>query len=259
MTLAELLWLTFLAALVTDLATGLGAVPFFFVKSISKRLKAAFTGAAAGMMTAASISQLLGESLARAPGTAIWQVAAGLLFGTALFRYATSWLHKNEDFDVLGLREAGGSGALLIVAAMTLHSLPEGVAMGVSFGAGGPEGDLAFGWSIAAALAVHNIPEGVAITVALMGRGVRPLACMWWAILSSVPQPIGAVPAAGAVWLFEPLLPAGLGFAAGAMMFLVVSDLIPEANEECGPELTATSFGVGLVLMIILGRMVGIA
>ncbi len=259
MTFAELLWITFLAALATDLATGLGALPFFFVKNISPRLQATFTAAAAGMMTAASLSQLVGEGLVRAPGWGVVQVSAGLLTGTFFFRAAKNWLHRHENFDILGLRESGGTSALLIVAAMTLHSLPEGIAIGVSFGAGGTDGSLAFGWSVAAALALHNIPEGVAITVALMGRGVSPLVCMGWAILSSVPQPLGAVPAASAVWIFEPALPAGLGFAAGAMMFLVVEDLLPEATKRCGSSLAATAFGIGLVIMILLGRVVGIA
>lgn len=259
MTLTELLLLTFLAALVTDLATGLGAVPFFFVRTLSDRFKGAFTAAAAGMMTAASVFQLLGEAAHLAPGWGIWEVAVGVLLGACAFMYASDWLRANDSFDVGGLRRAGGATAILIVAALTIHSLPEGIAIGVAFGATPETGEAAFGMSVALALAVHNIPEGVAITVALRGQGVSTLRCMGWAVVSSIPQPVGAVPSAWAVWLFEPLLPAGLGFAAGAMMYLVVDELMEEAYADAGHGLVAVSFVSGLVLMVVLGRVVGLS
>ncbi len=259
MELQQLLLITFVAALVTDLATGLGAVPFFFVRTLSARIKGAFTAAAAGMMTTASVLQLLGEGLERVSNVGTWEVAVGVMVGACGFMWASGWIREKEDFDVGGLRAAGGTSALLIVAALTLHSLPEGVAIGVAYGATPATGDTAFGLSVALALAVHNIPEGVAITVALRGQGVSTLRCMFWAVVSSIPQPLGAVPAAWLVWLFEPLLPAGMGFAAGAMMYLVVDELLEEAYEESGHALVAFSFICGLVAMMILGRAVGIS
>lgn len=259
MGLQRLLLVTFVAALVTDLATGLGAVPFFFVRDLSARLKGAFTAGAAGMMTSASVLQLLGEADRLVRGWAIWQVAAGVIVGAFGFMAASNWIRSNEEFDIGGLRKVGGAAAVLIVAALTIHSFPEGVAIGVAYGATPATGDTAFGLSVALALAVHNIPEGTAIALALRGRGVSTLACVGWAVVSSIPQPVAAVPAAWMVWLFKPLLPAGLGFAAGAMMYLVVDELLEEAYEDAGHALVALSFIVGLVVMMLLGRAVGIS
>jgi len=254
MELYELLITTFVAALLTDLATGLGAVPFFFVRDLSAKLEGAFTAAAGGMMIAASLIQLVGEALDRAPGHRAWEVALGITLGAAFFGAATRWLHTNEDFDFLGLRKKGGSAALLIVVAMTLHSLPEGIAVGVGYGSS----DTKLGFAVALAIAIHNIPEGVAITLALRPKGVSTLGCMGFAILTSVPQVIGAVPAAWAVWIFEPMLPAGMGFAAGAMTYLVVAELLPEATDRAGKHLTPLAFIVGIVLMMLMGVAVGL-
>lgn len=252
MDLATLLLVTFVAALVTDLATGLGALPFFVVPRISEKFNGILLGAAAGMMSVASLYQLLGEGMARAPGWQIWQVALGLGLGAVFFYLATHWL-EDDRFDIGNLRETGGAGALLIVAAMTLHSMPEGVAIGVAYGSG--EAD--FGLNIAAALAVHNIPEGVAITAALRGKGASTWACLGWAIFSSLPQPIFAPPAAWLVWISEPLLPAGLGFAVGAMMFLVTYELVPEAAKKAGKSRSSIAFAGGTILMLVLVWAVG--
>jgi zinc transporter ZupT len=250
--LSTLLLITFIAAAVTDLATGLGAVPFFFVPRLSERFNGALLAGAAGMMTTASVLQLLGEATDRASGIAVWEVAAGMAVGALFFIFTTRLVRHSDDFDIGKLRETGGLTALLIVAAMTIHSLPEGIAIGVGYGTAGESGNTTFGLTVAAALAVHNIPEGVAITAALRAKGASTLACMGWAIVSSIPQPIAAVPAAWAVWLFQPLLPAGLGFAAGAMMYLVVDNLLPEAQEKAGPRACALSFLAGLTVMVLL-------
>lgn len=257
MDLPTLLLITFVAAAITDLATGLGAVPFFFVPRLSDRLNGILLAAAAGMMTTASVLQLMGEAIDRAGGWDVWQVAVGLLLGGTFFMFATHWVRNNEEFDIARLRETGGAVALLIVAAMTIHSLPEGVAIGVAYGTAGADGDTTFGLTIATALAVHNVPEGVAIAAALRGKGATTWACIGWAIFSSIPQPLAAVPAAWAVWLFEPLLPAGLGFAAGAMMYLVVAELVPEAQEKASDQLCAASFLAGLVGMLLMVEAVG--
>ena len=257
MALPELLLLTFLVALATDLATGLGVVPFFFIPRIDKRFQGILTAMAAGMMTSASLVLLVGEGLAHAPGMrGAAEVAIGMLAGVAFFGLATRWVRRHETFDIAGLRKAGGSTALLIVAAMTIHSLPEGIAIGVSFGSASTTGDTAFGWVMGIAIAIHNVPEGTAIAVALMARGISAWRCVGWAIFSSLPQPIAAVPAAWAMWLFEPVLPSGMGFAAGAMMYLVFADLIPESHERAGSGRAAAGFFVGLVLMLVLARLV---
>jgi len=252
--LPALLLTTFLAALATAVATGFGAAPFFFVRDMPSRLAGLFTAAAAGMMTAASLVQLVGEGLRQAPGPRAWEVALGLAIGAGFFAIASRWVRRHKKFDFGRLRRDGGAGALLIVAAMTIHSAPEGVAAGVGYGTG----DLNFGLTIALAIAVHNIPEGLAIALALRPRGVSTWACIGWAIFTSLPQPATAVPAAWAVWISEPLLPAGLGFAAGAMTFLVVAELLPEALTRASRPAVAAAFLTGVIAMTLLGAIVGI-
>lgn len=263
MSLPELLLITFIAALITDLATGLGVIPFFFVRDVDQKWSGMMTGMAAGMMTSASLVLLVGEALRKLNETGgggalfgVWEVILGMAVGVIFFLFVSKWAGAHEGFDIAGLRETGGLSAVLVVIAMTIHSFPEGVAVGVSYGTALREGSHAFGDVITLAIALHNIPEGTAIAVALRAKGVGPWPCVGWAIFSSLPQPIAAVPSAWAVWLFEPLLPAGMGFAAGAMMYLVITDLIPDALENAGQTRAAISYFVGLGLMIALGELV---
>ena len=252
--LTRLLLITFVAAVIADLSMTLGVLPFFFVKEISEQVGAIFSAAAAGMMAAASLVQLVGEGLDRAPGFQAWEVAAGLGVGALFYAGASAWVRAHEHFDVLRLRETGGLQSLLIVAVMTVHSMPEGVAIGVAFGSQEP----GLGLSIVSALAVHNIPEALAITLALRAQGVSTWKCLGWTLVTSLPQPIAAPFAAWFIWLFEPLLPAGMGFAAGAMTFLVVDDLLPKAIRGTTTMRASAAFMGGVVAMIILGRMVGL-
>ena len=252
--LLRLLLITFFAAVVADLSMVLGVAPFFFLKDLSKRAAAALSAVAAGMMAAASLVQLVGEGLRRAPGLQAWEVVAGLGLGALFYAGVARWVSANETFDPFRLRATGGTAALMVVAAMTAHSLPEGIAIGVAFGSG----ETGFGISVVAALGVHNVPEAMAITLALRAKGLSIWQCMGWALFTSVPQPIAAPFAAWLMWLFEPLLPFGLGFAAGAMLFLVVDDLLPEALEEIDATSTAAAFTAGAGAMIVLGRLVGL-
>lgn len=113
---------------------------------------------------------------------------------------------------------------MTVLVVMTAHSAAEGIGIGVSFGEGAT-----FGWAIAVAIAVHNIPEGLAISLVLVARGVSVSRAAGWSILSSAPQPILAVPAFAFVTVFLPVLPIGLGLAAGAMAWMVLTELGPEA------------------------------
>ena len=233
-----LLLITFGAALLADLSMVFGVAPFFFVRSLSPKLAGLFSAGAAGMMACAGLVQLVGEGLDRAPGFQAWEVAVGLGVGALFYAAAAGWIRSNERFDLLNLRRVGGAQSLLIVAVMTVHSAPEGVAIGVAFGSR----ETGLGIAVVSALAVHNIPEAVAITLALRANGVSTRGCLGWALFTSIPQPLVAPFAAWFVWLFEPLLPFGMGLAAGAMTYLVVDDLLPEAFEKARKGAVASAF-----------------
>ena len=129
---------------------------------------------------------------------------------------------------------------------MTVHSFAEGVGIGVAFGV-----EETFGLLIGVAIAVHNIPEGLAISLVLVPRGASPRAAAAWSVFSSLPQPVMAVPAFLFVEAFAEFLPIGLGFAAGAMLWLVVADLLPEALRTTRPQTVAFTVAGSAVAMLV--------
>ena len=229
------LTLVFVAGLLTALATGLGAVPFFFVDDVSDRTNVVLWGLASGIMVSASTFGLVFEGLAQ--GTPA-ELALGLLAGVALVVVSQRVL---SDIEVhpRHYEEADYRKLLLILGVLTVHSFPEGVAVGVSFAdldLGG--GVSLFGLTVpvlavfmTVAISIHNVPEGVAVSIPLRSMGVSNPRMVWWAVFSSLPQPIGAVVAFYFVRIARDLLAVGFGFAAGAMVYLVLADFIPEARE----------------------------
>lgn len=215
-------WEVFGFALLTAAATGLGALPFLAVPSMSRSWLGISNALAAGLMIAASVGLVLEgwhEDLGRTVGGA----AAGLVFIVISQRF----LGSRKEIVLGRLTGDDAMKALLIVGVMTLHSVTEGVGVGVSFGGGE-----ALGLFIATAIAVHNIPEGLAISLVLVPRGTSVGKAAGWSVFSSLPQPLLAVPAFLFVEHFRPFLPVGLGFAAGAMLWMVASELLPDALEE---------------------------
>jgi ZIP family zinc transporter len=254
------------AGLVTALATGLGALPFFLFEEIGDRWNVALWGLASGIMLAASVSGLLVEGLAASEGLPTL-LAVGVGAGVLLVIVADALLERvdlggSEPVTTDGGRLAdnpGGSDPLaedaplvsevvaegnlrklvLILGILTVHSFPEGVAIGVSFADLGLEGGLAlFGLSVpvlavfmTVAISIHNVPEGVAISIPLRSMQVGEWRMVGAAVFSSLPQPIGAVIAFAFVSWARAFLPFGFGFAAGAMIYLVLTEFVPEALE----------------------------
>jgi len=239
------LGLVFVAGLLTALATGLGALPFFLVDDIGDRWNVALWGVASGIMVSASVFGLIQEGLAVVDGTLVDAAAAigpGVLAGVALVVVAHEVL-EGAELDPKEYAEADFKKLVLILGILTVHSFPEGVAVGVSFAELGIDDPSLATVSLAGltlpvlavfmtvAISIHNVPEGVAISIPLRGMGVGEWRMVWWAVFSSLPQPVGAVLAYYFVTLAEQFLPFGFGFAAGAMVYLVLTEFVPEALE----------------------------
>jgi ZIP family zinc transporter len=210
----------FVVALGTALATGLGALPLLFTGLTGARALGLANAAASGVMAGASVSLVL-EGGERSTVRVALGVAAGVAFILLLSRFLHA-PHREHDFG--SLRGDDAAKGLLIVAVMTVHSVAEGVGVGAAFGGGESLGLL-----VAVAIAVHNVPEGLAISLVLVPRGASVRSAAGWSIFSSLPQPLLAVPAYLFVESFEGILPAALGFAAGAMAWMVLRELLPEA------------------------------
>jgi zinc transporter ZupT len=231
--------LVFLYGLLTALATGLGALPFLFTSSVAPRTIAIAESIAAGLMLGASVGLLLEGARYGMP-----QTLTGAALGLVFIVFGRRAL-QGREVSFGGIRGAGARQVLLMVGVMTLHSFSEGVAVGVSFGGGKTLATL-----ITVAIAVHNIPEGLAISAVMRPKGASIPVCAGWSIFSSLPQPLMAVPAFLFVDLFRPVLPYGLGFAAGAMVFMVFLELLPEAYAA------ARATTVGLAVSVSLGAMI---
>lgn len=232
----------FLYALITAIATGLGAIPFFFVKNMTRSWLGISNAIAAGLMLAASFN-LIYEGL----NYDAWMVIGGVLLGLAFIMISQQILDRYDDhITIANIKQADTQKILLILGIMTLHSFTEGVSVGVSF-----SGSLDLGLFITTAIAIHNIPEGLAISLVMVPRGTSPLKAAWWSIFSSLPQPLMAVPAFLFVEIFREYLPMGLGFAGGAMIWMVFAELIPDANKETDPRTVAAVVTFSVAMMLI--------
>ena len=235
---AQVFWV----ALFTAVATGLGALPVLFLKNTEPRWRGIASATASGMMLSASVFALADEALGRG-GAA--EVVGGMLAGALFFSY-TSRVIEKRGWTIGGLNEQSSRQTLLLLLTLFIHSIPEGAAIGVGYATG----EIKFGWLLAMAIAVHNIPEGTAVSLPLRANGASVWRCVFYSILTSLPQPIVAVPAFLLVSVFQPLLPASLGFAGGAMIFLVVQELLPESFANSTPTDAAWGVTVGLVGML---------
>ncbi|MFQ5799190.1 MAG: ZIP family metal transporter [Bacteroidota bacterium] len=240
----QLVLQTFTAALITALATGLGALPVVFLRARTENVLAIAWAFAGGMMLSASIFSLIVPAMEM--GSPLL-VLVGIVLGTGVFFIADRELSK-KHYKFGNTELETGSSTLLIMAVMVVHSFPEGVAVGVGFGSG----ELTFGILLTIAIAIHNIPEGTAISIPLYSQGASLGKCVWYSILSSLPQPVAAVPAVILVSFFREFLPPSLGFAAGAMMYVVFSEFIPVALKNQKAEVHGLAVMAGIVFMYLL-------
>ena len=239
-----------LAGTATAFATGLGAVPVFLLGDRASGLRPFLWGTTVGLMGVASIVGLLLPALDEDGGTT---VAAGLLVGI-LFLLGSRRLLATREVHVGKLRGAGVRQALLVFGVLLVHSLPEGFAIGTAF-ASDTEGLALF---IFLAIALQNVPEGTSVAIPMQSAGFGPAQQFWAAVLTSAPQPFGAVIAYVAVEEIDALLPFSFAFAAGAMLALVIVELAPEAYARGGRVMAAAGTAAGAVVMLLLAAALGV-
>ena len=260
---------SFLAGCFTWGVTALGAAIVFVTRTVNRRLLDAMMGFAAGVMIAASFWSLLVPSIemAEAQGLPTWLPAVvGFLVGGVFLRFSDALLpHLHVGADVT---EAEGiptswRRATLLVLAITLHNIPEGLAVGVTFGAAAIELEVATGATLAGAIALsigiglQNFPEGIAVAMPLRGEGISAGKSFWYGQLSGFVEPISAVVGAAAVLAVRPILPYALAFAAGAMIFVVVEELIPESQRHGNTDLATMGAMGGFAVMMFLDVSLG--
>jgi zinc transporter ZupT len=209
------------AALATALATGLGALPLAFARRASASLLLWTNTAAAALMLAAS-----GMLFYQGGQSDVTATIVGAALGVVTIGLAARWLANRSSWRFEALRGAHARTAVMIVAVMTVHSAAEGIGVGVAFGGGD-----ALGFLTALAIAIHNIPEGLAIGLVLVPRGIGVLHAAGWSVFTSLPQPLLALPAFLFVEVFASALPYGLGFAGGAMTWMVVAQILPDVRK----------------------------
>ncbi len=256
-----------LAGLFTWSVTALGAALVFFTRSVRRALLDAMMGFAAGVMIAASFWSLLVPSiaLAEAQGVPPWLPATtGFLLGGLFLRLADRFLPHLH----VGAKMAEAEGlktswerATLLVLAITLHNIPEGLAVGVAFGAAaagfGEGATLAGALTLALGIGLQNFPEGTSVSMPLRGEGLSRGKSFWYGQLSGVVEPVAAVVGAAAVLAVRPLLPYALAFAAGAMIFVVVEELIPESQRHGNTDLATMGALGGFAVMMLLDVALG--
>ncbi len=245
----------------TWLMTALGAAVVFLVRDLSRKLLDAMLGFAAGVMIAASYWALLAPAIEMSEGLGVpvWLPAAvGFLLGAAVLRLIDRLLpHLHFGLPIESAEGVSTSWnrSTLLVLAITLHNIPEGLAVGVAFGAaakGYGTAGIATAIALALGMGLQNFPEGLAVSVPLRREGLSRFRSFWYGQLSGIVEPVAGVIGAAAVLNSEAIMPYALGFAAGAMIFVVVEEVIPESQTGGHADLATLGAIVGFVVMMIL-------
>jgi ZIP family zinc transporter len=243
-----------LAGVGTWLLTALGSVPVLFLREAPRRLMDVLMGFAAGVMVAASCWSLLVPAIARG---GVGPAVGGLLVGAAVLYLLDQALpHLHPEFPDEATREGpplAWRRSTLLLTAITLHNLPEGLAVGVAFGGGGGAAAVA----LAIGIGLQNLPEGLAVALPLRREGMNRWKALWYGQLTAVVEPVAALLGAAVVSQVTALLPFAMAFAAGAMLYVVVEELIPETVRAGNIDVATIGFIAGFAVMMALDNLVG--
>ncbi len=245
----------FLGSLAAGLATGVGALPALITRDIKPKHMDAMLGFAAGVMLAATSFSLVVPAIEYGGGGARGALlaTAGILLG-GIFLDLVDKYAPHEHF--IGGPEgisANLKKVWLFIIAITIHNFPEGLAVGVGFGSG----DVANGISLAIGIGLQNMPEGLAVALPLLREGYTPGRACLVALLTGLVEPVGGLLGVGLVQLVRPLIPLALSFAAGAMLFVISDEIIPETHRRGFQRVATYAVLVGFVLMMFLDTALG--
>lgn len=256
----DVIWAGFIGSLVAGLLTGVGALGVFFVKELSDKLEDGLLSVAAGIMLAASVFSLIlpaidyGESQFNSKNLAVIIVITGIFCGAGLLFLMHRYLpHEHFLAGHEGPDTKAVSRIWLFVIAITLHNFPEGMAVGVGFAGG----DINNGITLATGIGIQNIPEGLAVSVSLFAVGYSKMRAFFIGFLTGLAEPVGGLIGSLAVSFAGPLMPLSLAFAAGAMLFIISDEIIPETHRRGYENLATFSLLVGFSFMMYLDVILG--
>jgi len=254
----------FFATVFTWLLTALGASFVFLFKTMHRGFLDGMLGFTGGVMVAASFWSLLAPGIAMSPGEGFVKVIpAAVGFGLgALFIFGLDKIlpHVHINFKESEGIKTPWHRTTLLVLAITLHNIPEGLAVGVLFGgvaAGIPEASIGGAVALAIGIGIQNFPEGIAVSMPMRRQGMSRFKSFWYGQMSAIVEPVAGVVGAVAVTFFTPLLPYALAFAAGAMIFVVVEEVIPETQQDRYTDVATLGFIVGFIVMMTLDVALG--
>lgn len=248
------------AGLFTWGMTAAGAGLVFFFKEVNRKVLDGMLGFAAGVMIAASFWSLLAPAIEHSEQSnpflgGILPVLFGFLLGGACMRLIDIFLphlHPGAPPEETEGLKTTWHRSMLLVSAITLHNIPEGLAVGVAFGAAASGDGIGAAIALAIGIGIQNFPEGAAVSLPLRREGLSRKESFWWGQLSALVEPIAAVLGAAVVVYMDPLLPYALAFAAGAMIFVVVEELVPEAHRGGNGDIATMGVMLGFSVMMVL-------
>ncbi|MEE2974971.1 MAG: ZIP family metal transporter [Thermodesulfobacteriota bacterium] len=258
----DIVLIAFIASFLAGIATSVGAIPVFFVNKITEKFEDTSLGFAAGVMLAASFFSLIIPGLDFA--TEMYndeEISLAVVLGGLIIGAISIWIIQSKaphEHFILGTSHSEAhreklSKIWLFIIAITLHNMPEGLAVGVGFGGG----DIDNGKSLAIGIGLQNIPEGMAVAFSLVSVGYSRLKSFVIATITGLFEPLFGFLGASLVVTFQHLLPWGLGFAAGAMLFVISHEIIPETHRRGHENYATAGFLVGLVVMMALDILLG--
>ncbi|UCE24281.1 MAG: ZIP family metal transporter [Candidatus Zixiibacteriota bacterium] len=246
-----------LASTGAGLLSGVGALPAIFFKNVPDKVINTMLGAAAGVMLAATSFSLIVPGIEHGdtiwPGWGAYIVVFGMLLGAVVLDRVDKMLPHEHFFIGREGPDTRLKKIWLFIIAITIHNFPEGLAVGVGFGTG----DVGAGLSLAIGIGLQNMPEGLAVALPLLGLGYSRWAAISIATLTGLVEGVGGLLGVGAVTIFNPILPFGLAFAAGAMLFVISDEIIPETHSKGKSRLATFGVMVGFVIMMAMDNVLG--